>query len=69
MAGLGGGVIRNEGGAVYLYGINAFIGYFYSSDACIGVVLGYRSIHKMIAFKNSGEFEYYFLGLRLALIP
>jgi hypothetical protein len=69
MAGLGGGMIRKEGGAVYLYGINAFVGYFYSSDACIGVILGYQSIHKMIAFKNSGEFEYYFLGLRLALIP
>ena len=69
MAGLGGGVIRNEGGAVYLYGINLFLGYFYSPDACIGVILGYQSIRKMLPFSNNAAFEYYSLGLRLALIP
>ena len=69
LAGLGGGVIRDEGGAVYIFGLNVYLGYRYSPNACAGVVAGYRSVHTMIAFKTIGEFEYYFLGVRLALIP
>ena len=48
-------------------GLSAEAKGYLAISAC--VVVGYRSVHTIIAFKTPGAFEYYFLGVRLALIP
>ena len=69
LGGLGGGVINNEGGAVYIYCVSVYLGYYYSKDACAGAIIGYRSVQKLLAFEDRAGYGYYFVGLRLALGP
>jgi hypothetical protein len=55
IAGLGGGIINQEAGVVYVYGVNAIIGHRFARGVYLGIGAGYRSICRFVGFSNSDD--------------
>jgi hypothetical protein len=70
VAGLGGGIVNQEPGPVYVFGANAFIGHHFAKKGYLGIGAGYRAIRRFDGFgDNEGSFDYLIVDLRTIFGP